>query len=147
MTPAPISHFYDYMAFATFSNSLDQLPLPIPPLTFFVILNPFPLSKVPECFLFLFTYNFIYLFYFIIVVPVLFQHSLQDFEDQIVNNLDHIFSVEPLKIKSPSTDAEVSLALRVLEGCCLLHKESTVLAHHFKATQVDFIKPLLYYMH
>ncbi|XP_071716750.1 uncharacterized protein [Rutidosis leptorrhynchoides] len=70
------------------------------------------------------------------VVPVLFQHSLQDFEDQIVTNLDHIFSVEPLKIKSPSTDAEVSLALRVLEGCCLLHKESTALAHHFKAIQV-----------
>ncbi|KAJ9539594.1 hypothetical protein OSB04_026100 [Centaurea solstitialis] len=70
------------------------------------------------------------------VVPVLFQHSLQETDDQIVNNLDHIFSVEPLKIKSPSTDAEVSLALRVLEGCCLLHKESTLLAHHFKAIQV-----------
>ncbi|KAK9071666.1 hypothetical protein SSX86_008095 [Deinandra increscens subsp. villosa] len=70
------------------------------------------------------------------VVPVLFQHSLQDFEDQIVSNLDHIFSVEPLKIKSPSTDAEVSIALRVLEGCCLLHRESMVLAHHFKAVQV-----------
>ncbi|KAL8210910.1 hypothetical protein R6Q57_005347 [Mikania cordata] len=70
------------------------------------------------------------------VVPVLFQHSLQDFEDQIVTNLDHIFSIEPLKIKSPSTDAEVSLALRVLEGCCLLHRESMVLAHQFKAVQV-----------
>ncbi|XP_076930296.1 uncharacterized protein LOC143595035 [Bidens hawaiensis] len=70
------------------------------------------------------------------VVPVLFQHSLQDFEEQIVTNLDHIFSVEPLKIKSPSTDAEVSLALRVLEGCCLLHRESMVLAHQFKAVQV-----------
>lgn len=77
-----------------------------------------------------------------IVVPVLFQHSLQDFEDQIVSNLDHIFSVEPLKIKSPSTDAEVSLALRVLEGCCLLHKESMVLAHQFKAVQV----PINYYI-
>ncbi|GJR60631.1 armadillo-type fold protein [Tanacetum coccineum] len=59
-----------------------------------------------------------------LLVPVLFQHSLHECEDQIVNNLDHIFSVQPLKIKSPSTDAEVSLALRVLEGCCLLHKES-----------------------
>ncbi|XP_024980023.1 uncharacterized protein LOC112516968 isoform X2 [Cynara cardunculus var. scolymus] len=70
------------------------------------------------------------------VVPALFQHSLQETEDQIVSNLDHIFSVEPLKIKSPSTDTEVSLALRVLEGCCLLHKESTILAHQFKAIQV-----------
>ncbi|GJY18750.1 armadillo-type fold protein [Tanacetum coccineum] len=70
------------------------------------------------------------------VVPVLFQHSLHECEDQIVNNLDHIFSVQPLKIKSPSTDAEVSLALRVLEGCCLLHKESTLFAHQFKAIQV-----------
>ncbi|GKC86635.1 armadillo-type fold protein, partial [Tanacetum coccineum] len=68
-------------------------------------------------------------------VPVLFQHSLHECEDQIVNNLDHIFSVQPLKIKSPSTDAEVSLALRVLEGCCLLHKESTLFAHQFKAIQ------------
>lgn len=70
------------------------------------------------------------------VVPVLFEYSLQECEDQIVSNLDHIFSVEPLKIKSPATDAEVSLALRVLEGCCLLHRENTVLAHQFKAIQV-----------
>ncbi|GKC11439.1 armadillo-type fold protein [Tanacetum coccineum] len=71
-----------------------------------------------------------------LLVPVLFQHSLHECEDQIVNNLDHIFSVQPLKIKSPSTDAEVSLALRVLEGCCLLHKESTLFAHQFKAIQI-----------
>lgn len=77
------------------------------------------------------------------MVPVLFQYSLQECEDQIVSNLDHIFSVEPLKIKSPSTDAEVSLALRVLEGCCLLHKESTVLAHQFKAIQVESHEPLI----
>ncbi|KAL5538676.1 hypothetical protein UlMin_024300 [Ulmus minor] len=70
------------------------------------------------------------------VVPVLFQHSLKDSEDENVSNLDHIFGVEPMKITSPSTDAEVSLALRVLEGCCLLHRESTVLAHHYKAIQV-----------
>ncbi|KAF5800539.1 putative Cell division protein Cdc14 [Helianthus annuus] len=70
------------------------------------------------------------------VVPVLFQHSLHDFQDQIITNLDHIFSVQPLKITSPSTDAEVSLALRVLEGSCLLHRESMLLAHHFKAVQV-----------
>ncbi|KAB2595723.1 hypothetical protein D8674_031183 [Pyrus ussuriensis x Pyrus communis] len=70
------------------------------------------------------------------VVPVLFQHSLKDSGDEIVRNLDHIFGVEPLKITSPSTDSEVSLALRVLEGCCLLHPDSAVLAHQHKAIQV-----------
>lgn len=70
------------------------------------------------------------------VVPVLFQHSLKDWDDQKVANLDHIFGVEPLKITSPSSDAEVALALRVLEGCCLLHRESSVLAHQHKAIQV-----------
>ncbi|BFG22003.1 hypothetical protein CerSpe_082770 [Prunus speciosa] len=70
------------------------------------------------------------------VVPVLFQNSLKDAEDEIVRNLDHIFGVEPLKITSPSSDSEVSLALRVLEGCCLLHPDSAVLAHQHKAIQV-----------
>ncbi|KAI9083775.1 hypothetical protein K1719_034243 [Acacia pycnantha] len=59
------------------------------------------------------------------VVPVLFQHSLKeagdDYNDDRVANLNHIFGVDPMKITSPSTDVEVALALRVLEGCCLLH--------------------------
>lgn len=70
------------------------------------------------------------------VVPVLFRHSLRDTEDQSVSNLDHIFTVEPMEITSPSTDSEVSLALRVLEGCCLIHCESNVLAHQYKAIPV-----------
>ena len=70
------------------------------------------------------------------MVPVLFQHSLKEAEDEIVRNLDHIFGVEPLKITAPSTDSEVSLALRVLEGCCLLHRDSAVLAHQHTAIQV-----------
>ncbi|XVF51044.1 hypothetical protein PTKIN_Ptkin04bG0152200 [Pterospermum kingtungense] len=72
------------------------------------------------------------------VVPVLFEHSLKETEteDDRVGSLDHIFSVEPMKINSPSTDAEVALALRVLEGCCLLHPESTILAHQHKAIPV-----------
>lgn len=70
------------------------------------------------------------------MVPVLFQHSLKDSVDDTVTNLDHIFGVQPMKLTSPSTDAEVSLALRVLEGCCLLHRESTVLTHQYKAIQV-----------
>lgn len=70
------------------------------------------------------------------VIPVLFQHSLKDAEEGNVASLDHIFDVEPLKITSPSTDTEVALALRVLEGCCLLHSESTILAHQHKAIPV-----------
>ncbi|KAL9690124.1 hypothetical protein QQ045_010519 [Rhodiola kirilowii] len=70
------------------------------------------------------------------VVPVLFRHSLREAEEETDINLDHILTVDPVKITSPSTDAEVALALRVLEGCCLLHKESAVLAHKYKAIQV-----------
>ncbi|CAM8905955.1 unnamed protein product [Rhodiola kirilowii] len=70
------------------------------------------------------------------VVPVLFRHSLREAEEETDINLEHILTVDPVKITSPSTDAEVALALRVLEGCCLLHKESTVLAHKYKAIQV-----------
>lgn len=69
-------------------------------------------------------------------MPVLFRHSLRETEEETNVNLENIFTVDPVKITSPSTDAEVALALRVLEGCCLLHKESTVLAHNYKAIQV-----------
>jgi hypothetical protein len=41
-----------------------------------------------------------------------------------------------MKINGPSTDAEVALALRVLEGCCLLHPDSTILAHQHRGIQV-----------
>ncbi|TKY67881.1 Cell division protein Cdc14 [Spatholobus suberectus] len=76
------------------------------------------------------------------VVPVLFQHSLKESGDDysenrvVVGDLSHIFGVEPMKLTSPSTDAEVALALRVLEGCCLLHPQSTALAHQHNAIQV-----------
>ncbi|KAH7854081.1 hypothetical protein Vadar_009867 [Vaccinium darrowii] len=70
------------------------------------------------------------------VVPVLFQHSLQELEEQRVANLDHIFGTVPVRIVTPSSDSEVALALRVLEGCCLLHRQSTLLAHQHKAIQV-----------
>ncbi|EEF32720.1 hypothetical protein RCOM_0572120 [Ricinus communis] len=70
------------------------------------------------------------------VVPVLFEHCLKEGEDDRVESLDVIFGVEPLKITSPSTGAEIALALRVLEGCCLLHSESTILAHQHKAIEV-----------
>ena len=67
---------------------------------------------------------------------MLFEHSLKETEDDKVGSLDHIFGVEPMQINSPSTDAEVALALRVLEGCCLLRPESTRLAHQHKAIPV-----------
>lgn len=82
-----------------------------------------------DCFMLVFT-----------VVPVLFQHSLKETGDEYnynrVGDMSHIFGVEPMKLTSPSTDAEVALALRVLEGCCLLHPQSTALAHQHKAIQV-----------
>ncbi|CAN1238461.1 hypothetical protein LINGRAPRIM_LOCUS2115 [Linum grandiflorum] len=68
------------------------------------------------------------------VVPVLFQHSLKESDDvNVVESLDHILGVEIVRITSLSTDTKVALALRVLEGCCLLHRESTLLAHQHKA--------------
>ncbi|XP_074565372.1 uncharacterized protein LOC141821893 [Curcuma longa] len=70
------------------------------------------------------------------VVPVLFQNSLQQSKDNPVVILDHIFGVEPMKIVSPATDSEIAIALRVLEGCCLLHSSSAALAHKHKAIEV-----------
>ncbi|XP_058730368.1 uncharacterized protein LOC131602304 [Vicia villosa] len=75
------------------------------------------------------------------VVPVLFQHSLKETGSdhnysKVVGDMSHIFGVEPLKLTSPSTDDEIALALRVLEGCCLLHPHSTTLAHQHNAVQV-----------
>ncbi|KAK1304251.1 hypothetical protein QJS10_CPB11g00680 [Acorus calamus] len=71
------------------------------------------------------------------VVPVLFRNTLRPskVEDPVVD-LDRVFGVEPMKISSPATDGEVCLALRVLEGCCLLGGESKVLAHRYNAISV-----------
>ncbi|KAE9616386.1 hypothetical protein Lal_00035041 [Lupinus albus] len=79
------------------------------------------------------------------VVPVLFQHSLKqtphhyndnDDTNSNVGDMSHIFGVEPIKLTTPPTDAEVALALRVLEGCCLLNPNSAALAHQHNAIQV-----------
>lgn len=70
------------------------------------------------------------------VVPVLFQHSFKGDEEDRVENLDSIFTVEPMKLTTPSSDTELALALRVLEGCCLIHQQSSVLAHQYKAIPV-----------
>ncbi|CAI8617069.1 unnamed protein product [Vicia faba] len=75
------------------------------------------------------------------VVPVLFQHSLKETGNdhnynKLVGDMSHIFGVEPMKLTSPSTDDEIALALRVLEGCCLLHPHSSTLAHQHNGVQV-----------
>ncbi|KAG0490287.1 hypothetical protein HPP92_007150 [Vanilla planifolia] len=69
------------------------------------------------------------------VVPILFNNSLRQLKDDPVVKLEHIFGVEPMKISSPATDSEVALALRVLEGCCLLHRGSAALAYQHKAVK------------
>ncbi|KAG2609131.1 uncharacterized protein LOC120702467 [Panicum virgatum] len=70
------------------------------------------------------------------VIPVLFQNSLRQPKEDPVVTLDHIFGTEPMRITSPSTDSEIALALRVLEGCCLLYSCCTALAHKYKAVKV-----------
>lgn len=75
------------------------------------------------------------------MVPVLFKISLRQLEDDPMVNVDHRFGVEPLKINSPATDSEVALAVRVLEGCCLLYLGCAALAHQHKAIKVDSMLP------
>ncbi|CAN6191712.1 unnamed protein product [Urochloa humidicola] len=70
------------------------------------------------------------------VIPVLFQSSLHQPKEDPVVTLDHIFGTEPMRITSPPTDSEIALALRVLEGCCLLYSRCTALAHKYKAVKV-----------
>lgn len=62
------------------------------------------------------------------VVPVLFEHSLAPARNPPVLPSDPLSLNEPVQVVSPPTDYEVALALRVLEGCCLLDKGSRVLA-------------------
>lgn len=70
------------------------------------------------------------------VVHALFTHSLKQLKDDPIVKLDHIFGVEPMKISSPATDSEVALALRVLEGCCLLDRGSAALAHQHSGVEI-----------
>ncbi|KAF8662206.1 hypothetical protein HU200_056406 [Digitaria exilis] len=70
------------------------------------------------------------------VIPVLFQNSLHQPKEVPVVTLDHIIGTEPMRITSPPTDSEIALALRVLEGCCLLYSRCTALAHKYKAVKV-----------
>lgn len=77
------------------------------------------------------------------MIPVLFDNSLQLLKGDPIVKLDRIFGMEPMKINSPATDSEIALALRVLEGCCLLHRESIDLAHQYKAVEAG----IEFYLH
>eukprot|EP01018_Ginkgo_biloba_P012694 Gb_01116 [translate_table: standard] len=74
----------------------------------------------------------------LLVVPVLFEHSLSPPKNVLVFNLDHNAREDPQHITSPPTDCEVVLALRVLEGCCLLDRDSRTVAHQHMAIKVCF---------
>ncbi|KAJ3672459.1 hypothetical protein LUZ60_007180 [Juncus effusus] len=70
------------------------------------------------------------------VIPVLFQNTLSPPKENPNITLDHIFGVDPMKINSPPTEKEISLALRVLEACCLLYSRCAALAHKYKSVKV-----------
>jgi hypothetical protein len=67
------------------------------------------------------------------VVPVLFHYSIAPSKSGLVPKLDDKSSEEHTKIASPPTSNEVALALQVLEGCCLLDRDSRTLAQQHMA--------------
>jgi hypothetical protein len=71
------------------------------------------------------------------VVPVLFHYSIAPSKSGLVPKLDDKSSEEHTKIASPPTSNEVALALQVLEGCCLLDRDSRTLAQQHMAIKVD----------
>jgi hypothetical protein len=70
------------------------------------------------------------------VVPVLFEHSLRKANDNAVVTVGQVLGIEPARLRNPATDSEVVLALRVLEGCCLLCSDSAAAAHRHDAVKV-----------
>ncbi|KAL6641324.1 hypothetical protein ACP70R_019505 [Stipagrostis hirtigluma subsp. patula] len=73
------------------------------------------------------------------VVPVLFEHSLRKASggDAVVT-VGQVLGIEPARLRNPATDSEVVLALRVLEGCCLLCPDCAAVAHRHNAVKHDF---------
>uniref|UniRef100_A0A0A9DH64 ubiquitinyl hydrolase 1 n=1 Tax=Arundo donax TaxID=35708 RepID=A0A0A9DH64_ARUDO len=70
------------------------------------------------------------------VVPVLFEHSQRKASGDAVVTVGQVLGIEPARLKNPATDSEVVLALRVLEGCCLLCPDCAVAAHRYNAVKV-----------
>uniref|UniRef100_A0A0E0R1H4 Uncharacterized protein n=1 Tax=Oryza rufipogon TaxID=4529 RepID=A0A0E0R1H4_ORYRU len=72
------------------------------------------------------------------VVPVLFEHSLRRAQGDAVVTVGQGLGISPaVKLSNPATDSEVALALRVLEGCCLLCRDCAAAAHRYDAVK-DF---------
>lgn len=67
------------------------------------------------------------------VVPVLFHYSIAPSKSGRVPKSDDKSSEEHRKISSLPTSNEVALALQVLEGCCLLDRDSRTLAQQHMA--------------
>ncbi|WVZ57413.1 hypothetical protein U9M48_007800 [Paspalum notatum var. saurae] len=74
------------------------------------------------------------------VVPVLFEHSLRKATagDTAVVTVAQVLGMQPAaaRLRNPATDSEVVLALRVLQGCCLLCPSCAVAAHRYSAVKV-----------
>jgi hypothetical protein len=66
----------------------------------------------------------------IVVVPVLFENSFRKMKDD--SDASEL-GVEPVILKRPTINSEVTLALRVLEGCCLLCKDCADSAYRYDA--------------
>ncbi|RCV44150.1 hypothetical protein SETIT_9G351100v2 [Setaria italica] len=72
------------------------------------------------------------------VVPVLFEHSLRKATGDAVVTVAQVLGMEPAaaRLRNPATDSEVVLALRVLQGCCLLCPGCAAAAHRYNAVKV-----------
>jgi hypothetical protein len=72
------------------------------------------------------------------VIPVLFEHSLRKATGDAVLTVAQVLGMEPAaaRLRNPATDSEVVLALRVLEGCCLLCPACAAAAHRYNAVKV-----------
>ncbi|RLN42400.1 uncharacterized protein C2845_PM01G19350 [Panicum miliaceum] len=72
------------------------------------------------------------------VVPVLFEHSLRKATGDAVVTVAQVLGMEPAaaRLRNPATDSEVVLALRVLQGCCLLCPACAAAAHRYDAVKV-----------
>ncbi|CAL4940227.1 unnamed protein product [Urochloa decumbens] len=72
------------------------------------------------------------------VIPMLFEHSLRRPAGEAVVTVAQVLGMEPAaaRIRSPATDSEAVLALRVLQGCCLLCPGCAAAAHRYDAIKV-----------
>eukprot|EP00246_Nothoceros_aenigmaticus_P013569 TRINITY_DN4749_c0_g2_i2.p1 TRINITY_DN4749_c0_g2~~TRINITY_DN4749_c0_g2_i2.p1 ORF type:complete len:312 (+),score=53.82 TRINITY_DN4749_c0_g2_i2:134-1069(+) len=70
------------------------------------------------------------------VVPVVFENTLSPPKRTFELPSDPISCEEPPQVVSSPSDREVTLALRVLEGCCIIDGASRFLASQFMAVKV-----------